>query len=146
MNDINSIDYLLKSFQPTHIYYFPSPSIRNNIQSYNTELFDEFYSVYVTAFCRLVRAASACIQYPFYVFYPSTVFIKTKQKGFAEYINAKSAGEQQAELLEAKYSKANIIIKRLPPLKTDQTASLTAGEAEPPLEVIYDVLMEMRNF
>ena len=146
VNDINSIDYLLKSFQPTHIYYFPSPSIRNNIQSYNTELFDEFYSVYVTAFCRLVRAASACIQYPFYVFYPSTVFIKTKQKGFAEYINAKSAGEQQAELLEAKYSKANIIIKRLPPLKTDQTASLTAGEAEPPLEVIYDVLMEMSNF
>jgi len=145
IDSIGSIGSLLKSFQPTHIYYFPSPSIRNNINSYNTALFDEYYSVYVTAFRRLVDAASANIQHSFSVFYPSTIFIEEDKKGFAEYINAKIAGEQEAELLEAEYSRAHIIIKRLPPLKTDQTASLTAGEAEPPLEVISNLLFEMKR-
>jgi hypothetical protein len=145
VNDIDSTGSLLKSFQPTHIYYFPSPSIRNNINSYNVALFDEYYSVYVTAFRSLVDAASASIQHPFSVFYPSTIFIKNEKKGFAEYINAKSAGEQQAELLESKYSKAHIFIKRLPPLKTDQTVSLTVGETEPSLEVISNVLLEMKE-
>ena len=90
-------------------------------------------------------AASANIQHSFSVFYPSTIFIEKDKKGFAEYINAKIAGEQQAELLESEYSRAHIIIERLPPLKTDQTASLTAGEAEPPLEVISNLLFEIKR-
>ncbi|MDA9299977.1 MaoC/PaaZ C-terminal domain-containing protein [bacterium] len=145
VNNLDGVDSLLKSFQPTHIYYFSSSAIRNNIQSYNAELFDEYFLVYVTAFCRLVSMVSKCIHYPFYVFYPSTVFIETEQKGFAEYINAKRAGEQQAKILGAENSKASIFIKRLPVLKTDQTASLTAGEVKSPLGIICDVLMEMRN-
>jgi len=144
VNNLDGIDSLLKSFQPTHIYYFPSAPIRNNIQSYNAELYDEYFSVYVSAFGRLVRMASRCIRHPFNIFYPSTVFIETDQKGFAEYINAKRAGEQQAKLLEAEYSKASVFINRLPALKTDQTASLTAGEAISPLEIISNVLVKMR--
>ena len=75
-----------------------------NIQSYNPALFDEYFSVYVTAFRKLVRAASTFIHHPFNIFYLLTVF-----------------------------------------MKTEQTTSLTAGEAEPPLEVISDVLLEMRG-
>ena len=48
-------------------------------------------------------------------------------------------------MLEEEYSKANIIIERLPPLKTDQTSSLIAGDAPPPLNVISDLLLAMRN-
>ena len=74
------------------------------IQSYNPALFDEYFSVYVTALGKLVRAASTSIHHPFYISYPSTAFIKT-----------------------------------------EQTTSLTGGEAELPLEVISDVLLEMRG-
>ena len=144
VNNLDGVDTLIKSFKPTHIYYFSSSAIKNNIQSYNTELFDEYFLIYVTSFCRLVRMVSKCIHYPFYVFYPSTVFIENEQKGFAEYINAKRDGEHQAKLLEMENSKASIFIKRLPVLKTDQTASLMAGEAKSALGIICNVLMEMR--
>ena len=144
VRDLDGVDSLIKSFKPTHIYYFSSSAIRNNIQSYNKELFDEYFLIYVIAFCRLVRIISKCVHYPFYVFYPSTVFIENEQKGFAEYINAKRDGEHQAKLLEVENSKASIFIKRLPVLKTDQTASFTAGEAKSALGIICNVLMEMR--
>lgn len=143
VNNLDGVDGLIKSFEPTHIYYFASPTIRNNIQNYNTELFNEYFSIYVTAFCKLVRMVSKNVHYPFYVFFPSTVFIENEKKGFAEYINAKREGEHQAKLLDLENSKANIFIKRLPVLKTDQTASLTAGEAKSALGEIRNVLTEM---
>lgn len=145
VNDIRAVGRVLRSFQPTHIYYFPSPFIRYNTQNYNKALYDEYHSVYVGSFSRIVRAASELILRPFYVFYPSTQFIETEQKGFAEYISAKISGEQEAEMLRAKYHHANIIVKRLPPLKTDQTASLSAEAAESPLKLISDVLLDIRN-
>lgn len=145
VENIDSAYRLLKLIKPTHIYFFPSPSIRHNTHRYNTALFSEYYSIYVTAFCELVRAAAKSIQHPFYIFYPSTVFIETEPKGFAEYINAKLAGERHADLLAAEYINVNIIKERLPPLRTDQTISLTAGEAEPALEMLSGVLLAMRT-
>jgi len=144
VNNLDGVDGLLNSFKPTHIYYFASPAIRNNIQNYNTELFEEYFSIYVIAFCRLVRIVSKCVHHPFYVFYPSTIFIETEQKGFAEYVNAKKEGEHQAKLLEVENRNTSIFIKRLPVLKTDQTASLTGGEAKSALGEIHNILIEMR--
>ena len=117
VNNLDGATCLLNSFKPTHIYYFASPAIRNNIQSYNKELFEEYFSIYVTAFCKLVRMVSKCTNDRFNVFYPSTIFIENEQKGFAEYINAKRKGELQAKLLEMESDKTSIFIKRLPVLK-----------------------------
>ena len=48
------------------------------IQSDKLALFDEYFLVYVTAFRKLVRAAFTSINHPFYIFYPSLLFIKTE--------------------------------------------------------------------
>ena len=48
VNNLHGATCLLNHLN-SHIYYFASPAIRNNIQSYNKELFEEYFSIYVTA-------------------------------------------------------------------------------------------------
>ena len=142
---LDGVEGLLSAFKPTHIYYFATSRIRNNNQNYNTDLYEEYLSIYVAAFSELVRIASRCISHPFYVFYPSTVFIENMPKGFSEYANAKKEGEYQCKFLEAENLNLNIYVKRLPIIRTDQTSFLTQVEAKSALEEMRNVLIEMKG-
>jgi hypothetical protein len=145
VNKIDGIESLLKSFKPTHIYYFATPRIRQSNQNYNKVLYEEYLYVYATAFYKLIKIVSKFSSHPFCVFYPSTIFIENEQKGFSEYVNAKKEGEYQCKLLKAEYDHTHIYIKRLPSLKTDQTASLTKGNDKSACDEINNVLAEMRG-
>lgn len=136
---------LLDRFKPTHIYYFATTRIRNNAAPYNQALYEAYEAVYVEAFSQVARAAASSTTLPVRIFYPSTVFVDDTPKGFAEYADAKKAGEEQCRILEAENPNLHILIKRLPRMKTDQTASLMPVSAKPALQEMQQVVIQMQT-
>lgn len=107
----------MKDFHPTHLFYFATPPIQRQFSTkFNDQLYENFRSIYVTAFEDLVRSLGVKAS-----FFPSTTFIDTNQSGFSEYIQAKLDGENLCDgLNRSGHSHAHH--QRLPPLVTDQTS------------------------
>ena len=145
VNQLGSLAKITNTFQPTHIYYFASGPLRNNLKSYNTDYYDLYAAIYVHSFSAIVRQLATKTGHPIHIFYPSTVFVDDMPDGFDEYVDAKLAGERACRILEAENSNLEILIKRLPMLKTDQTASLIPVAAKPALPVILQVVREMND-
>tara|TARA_B100000886_G_scaffold315978_1_gene254295 strand:- start:1493 stop:2896 length:1404 start_codon:yes stop_codon:yes gene_type:complete len=143
---LNNVEDLLRSFKPTHLYYFATPPIRNNNQTYNSRLYQEYVSIFVDAFTDLVRLIASNISEPIHIFYPSTIFIESTPRGFSEYTTAKKVGEAQCKILEAEYQNLQIHSKRLPPMNTDQTSSLTKIPSESALGEIHNLVTEMNGW
>jgi hypothetical protein len=132
--------------QANAILYFATPRIRAG----STELFDmRMYNVYLTYFVeRLFKLASfAALKSPqTQVFFaPSSVFIETRQVGFAEYTLAKMAMEFLFESKNAKASGTKFTYSRFPQMKTDQTVSLFNQHLGDTFPIMYPVLKEMRE-
>lgn len=132
-------------FRPTQLYFFASPKILlDGGQTFDTARYDLYFRFYVTSMCRLIRNVSMVAATPFRVFLPSTSFIDAPPAGAAEYIAAKVAAEE-ALLDLAKEVGVYPVIHRLPPLASDQTASLGAGAQADGFEAVAGAVYAMRN-
>jgi acyl dehydratase len=111
----------------THVYYFASPRIvKTSSRQWEPSTFQLYSRVYVDAFASLLQHLTAGGSELKAAFYPSTVYIETNEKGFAEYVTAKAAGEQLCRQLASQYG-VTIHCPRLPRMLTDQTSGITDG-------------------
>jgi len=129
----------------THLYHFATPQIaKSPTGTWNAALFDDFCKLYVHGFAELVLAAAPkdSRSSPLVVLYPSTVFLDTPAKGFAEYCAAKVAGEALCDHLGLDHH-VKISKPRLPRLQTDQNSSFLGVEGEAPLAVMLAQLQAL---
>lgn len=124
----------------SHVYYFASPRITPGARTpFDVELFDRYRAFFVDGLARLAAALAD----PVLIFYPSTVFLDTSEKGFVEYAAAKAAGETLCRYLESARGGLTTHIVRLPRMRTDQTQTIFARQAADlaePAEVLLSVL------
>ncbi|NVN97228.1 SDR family NAD(P)-dependent oxidoreductase [Candidatus Nomurabacteria bacterium] len=131
----------------THCYYFASSKIstqRNN--GFDPFLYDSYCQVYVQAFGYLVNALSNRLPKGFCMFYPSTIFIEEKPRGFGEYIIAKTAGEALCQHFNIHSKRKFILVQRLPRLPTDQTAGLIRQIKADSLSIMIRIVTELNYY
>jgi hypothetical protein len=131
---------------PTHLYYFPTPSIfQGQKNTFSEALFQEFCDYYVTGFFNIFQTIQKSGDKLKGVFYPSTVAIDELPADMAEYVTAKSAGETLCEWLRKKYPPINIFNPRLPRTATDQTNSLLPSDNKDPASIMIENLRQFRE-
>jgi MaoC like domain len=136
----------LDDWRPTQIYYFVTPKIRKGAGvGFDQSIYEAYLFAYVFAFEAVIREIVGAQSHELLVFYPSTTFIDKNPKGYAEYILAKMAGEEMCLRLQVNNPKLNIVVARLPPVNTDQTASLIPQVTKPALQEVLRVVKGMRS-
>ena len=129
---------------PNEIYYMATPVIskrRNPV--FRQEQLDEFIEFYVTGFYNFYKALRSRFGTRHSVFYPSSVFVDTRPAGMTEYTMAKAAGEILCADMQSFERSGSILVRRLPRLATDQTATLfEVGQAES-IHVILEIVREV---
>jgi acyl dehydratase len=129
---------------PTQVYYLPTPVIfRRKSATFSQQRFQEFLTFYVTAFYDLCRELRSKFQKELSIFYPSSVYIDARPEGMTEYTMAKAAGEVLCADIQSFESPGRILVRRLPRLPTDQTASLLKIETAEPISVILPLVREV---
>lgn len=129
---------------PTHAYYFATPAIfRPQSEIFSSERLKEFLTVYVDGFWQLSQALRTR-QTKLSLFYPSSVSVTERPRGMTEYTMAKAAGEVLCADMNASLAPLRVIVRRLPRLPTDQTASNTVAEAALPLETMLPIIREVQ--
>lgn len=143
--DIDQLDNIKINFQQSGInqlYYFASPKIlseRGNV----FDVKQKYAKFYCHNFKRLVNNLIRELD-SLSIFYPSTVYINEKKRGFEEYIKAKLGGESICQELVLTNSDINIIFPRLPVLQTDQNQSI-AGKPQNSMHNATILLPEIRR-
>lgn len=136
-------DFFKNIFVPTHIYYFASPRIKSNkSEIIDDDLLNIYRQFFVKSFSSIVEVLHELFKEKITVFYPSTVFIDEDVADFKEYVIAKLEGEG---LYSDQNYKNNITIlyKRLPRLKTDQTAGILSKNMDDNFEIMYKAIKEL---
>lgn len=137
---------ILTAAQYSHVYFFASPHITRNASGHwNQELFERFSAVYVHG---LASVAEAMLSRPvpadqsLHFLVPSTVFLDSPEKGFAEYCAAKAAAETLCDYL-GRHHRAAFARPRLPRMRTDQTSGL--ADAQEPFAVLQEILARFHS-
>jgi len=134
---------LADGWQPSDMYYYPTPSIFEGRKGhFSTRLYELFSRYYINGFISVLNAIGLD-KAPLRVLYPSTVAVEELQPDMAEYASAKAAGENICANLTAQFSGLQITTPRFPRLNTDQTASLYPVENKEPAPIILDILRQM---
>jgi NAD(P)-dependent dehydrogenase (short-subunit alcohol dehydrogenase family) len=132
-------------FGVTHLYYFATPRIfARRRDPFDDALFRRFTEFYVDAFarvCAAVRGAAPSLS----VFYPSSTAIDDGPAELTEYAAAKAAGEALCRQLNRANDGLRVVVRRLPRVSTDQTASILRVPALDPLEAALPVVREMQG-
>jgi hypothetical protein len=80
------------------------------------------------------------------VFYPSTTALEADGvRELTEYAAAKAAGETLCRTLSASTPGLRILVRRLPRVATDQTATILPAPALDPVEALLPVIREMHR-
>ncbi len=109
---------------PTHVYYFATPPIfRRRTDFFSAHLFEEFNSFYVKGFLELVEFGAQHWDHRLR-FFTHLRLQSMKGRRMTEYTMSKAAGEILCEDINNKMRNVRIVVRRLPRLPTDQTASL----------------------
>jgi MaoC like domain/NAD dependent epimerase/dehydratase family len=131
---------------PTHVYYFATPPIfQRSAGLCDPARLAQFNAIYSTGFADLLSALLERWGHELRVFYPSSVAIDERPPGMTEYAMAKAAGEILCEDLKEAHPGLRLIVRRLPRLPTDQTASIAPLEVADPLEVMTPIVREMHS-
>lgn len=144
LNDLDSDTSKILS-RTSHVYYFASPRIPTNKTGiWDSKAHSTLNDIYVTALNNLVKVIQnkQSKTQRLSLYYPSSVFITDNEKGFAEYIAAKAAGEALCNYLGA-HEGITTFSPRLPRMYTDQTSEL-GKEASASTEEV--MLNSLRNF
>ena len=133
-------------FGATHVYYFATPRIFVRRQDpFDAALFQRFADYYVSGFARVCTAVRLVIP-ALGVFYPSTTAIEADGgRELTEYAAAKAAGETLCRMLNASTPGLRILVRRLPRVATDQTATILPAPALDPVEALLPVIREMHR-
>jgi nucleoside-diphosphate-sugar epimerase len=106
-------------------------------------LFRRFAAFYVTGFADVCAAARASSSLN--VFYPSSTALDEHVRELTEYSAAKAAGEMLCGMLQASTPNVRIVVRRLPRVATDQTASLVPLRALDPVTAMLPIVREMHR-
>ena len=132
--DTNSYNSILDDdWIPTHCYYFPTPFIFSGVKGkFSESLFEEFNSVYVSSFIKLVTflKQKGTLNY----FYPSTTALDEMPDNMIEYTISKYAAQKACEILNNNDDSINIQLYKFPRMETDQTVSFLPVKNHDPLE------------
>jgi acyl dehydratase len=129
---------------PTQVYYLATPVIyRQRSTTFSEVRLREFLRFYVTAFYDLYRELRLKFDREISVFYPSSAYIDARPHGMTEYAMAKAAGELLCADIQSLERKGCILVRRLPRLPTDQTASILRVEAADPINVLLPIVREL---
>lgn len=135
-----------KDWIPTHLYYYATPPIFvRRTSSYDPRLFDRFAEIYVNGFARVVEACRQAGAKHLKAFFPSSVAVHETTESLLEYAAAKAAGEVVTETMASANSWLTVVIRRLPRLPTDQTATFLPVPTEDAMSVIMDVVRAMHS-
>jgi hypothetical protein len=130
---------------PTHLYYFATPPIaRRKAAAFDRDRFAEFVTYYIEGFyslCQALVAAGSSLS----AHYPSSCFVENAPGGLLEYAMAKAAGEVLCTQMPARLKTIAVTTTRLPPLRTDQTASLFGSRAGDPVSVMLPVVRAVQG-
>jgi acyl dehydratase len=131
---------------PSSFYYFATCAIfRRKGSLYEPELMREFLSFFVDGFAALCSALLARRAETLAGFYPSTVALDAPVRDLAEYSLAKRAGEELCSHLVRFVPELHLIVRRLPRILTDQTATLLHVPSVPPLDVLVPIVGEVER-
>ena len=141
-----SFDLLARAarrFGATHLYYFATPRIfARRREPFDDDLFRLFTTFYVTAFA---KACAAVANGPLAVFFPSSTALDHPRRELTEYIAAKAAGEALAAALPPALPGTQMLVRRLPRISTDQTASIVPQHALDPVDAMLPIVREMHR-
>jgi hypothetical protein len=129
---------------PRSLYYFATPRIFGRRRGFfDHDLLREFHEIYVTAFGRLLDCIVANGSRELRVFYPSSIAVTEPVREVAEYAMAKRTGEKMCEFYNRHAKGIEILIERLPRIRTDQTSTILPASAEDGLEVMLPLVHRM---
>jgi hypothetical protein len=128
------------------LYYFATPKIPGRQRGFfNHDMLARFNEFYVTDFGRLIDAAAEACHAKLRILYPSTVMVTEGMDKMEEYIMAKRLAEELCSFYNQNSKKVEIIVERLPRMKTDQTSSIIPLLARDALEVMLPIVRRMEN-
>jgi len=128
------------------LYYFASTHIhRQSAALFAAERFGDFCAVYVDGFERVASALRSRCAAEFRAFYPSSVALDDRPRGMTEYAMAKAAGELLCADLNRFVPATNVLVRRLPRVLTDQTATVMPVESSDALDVMLPIVREMHR-
>ena len=131
---------------PDIVYYFATPTIaRARRSAFEPERLKQFIDFYVIGFHSLCLALRARFEDEIALFYPSSAYVEERPGGLTEYAMAKAAGEILCETLPAADRPGPVTTIRLPPLSTDQTATVLAVETVDATSLMVKVVTEMHR-
>ena len=113
-------------------------------EPFDDKLFERFAAFYVGGFARVCELLGPAVR-AVDIFYPSSTAIEEAAAELPEYVAAKSAGESLCRLLERQTRGLRILVRRLPRVATDQTASVVAARARDPYDVMLPIVREMQQ-
>jgi MaoC like domain len=123
------------------IYYFATPKIFGRRRGFfNHEALREFNDIYVTSLGRLIETVAAKCDGNLRVFYPSSVAVTEQMREMAEYGMAKRLAEEMCAFYNRYSDRIEIIVERLPRVKTDQTNTLVPFPSEDALDVMLGIV------
>lgn len=126
------------------VYYFATTHIfRQKATSYSPARFAEFCEVYIDGFAGVCSALRSRGNTPLRVFYPSSVAVETRPRDLTEYAMAKVAGEVLCADMNRFARDVRVLVKRLPRLLTDQTATVMPNETVDVVETMLPIVREM---
>ena len=149
-SDLSQLDEVLinmnREQKLNSIFYFPTPKIaQNKTNTFDQDLYMNYFKVYVTNFILLYNKISELFSEKIIIFYPSTIFITDETENYTEYILAKMAAEYQIKNLNKKSNNIEVLVSRLPKIKSDQTISLFETNAIPAFNAILPILSEINS-
>jgi hypothetical protein len=129
----------------THVYYFATFRIaKQNNALFDKELLERFNRCYNSGFYELGRFLSGKVA-KLAMFYPSSVYVDSRPRDMTEYSMAKAAGEILCASIPRLLPEVRVFFRRLPPLLTDQTASVIAAKCAPAMDVMIPIICEMSS-
>ena len=128
----------------THVYYFATCHIsRKTTQVFEMARLEEFQKFYVAGFYELCQGLIETGRKGVKLFYPSSVFVEDRAKGFTEYAAAKMAGEILCTDLDRFLNGLSVHVARLPRVMSDQTYTVSGEEIPGALDILLPVLRRM---
>jgi nucleoside-diphosphate-sugar epimerase len=110
------------------------------------DLVEEFNSYYVRGFYTLLDFVSREFRSDrkIGVFYPSSSAIDERPEGMTEYSMSKLAAELMCADLAGHFQDIRVLVKRLPRLLTDQTATISAFDTVDAMTVMLPIVREVQ--
>jgi acyl dehydratase len=126
------------------LYYFATKQIyRPKTGLFAADRFAEFCAVYVSGFERICAALRPGREDALRAFYPSSIFVEDRPRDMTEYAMAKAAGEILCADMNRFDSTVNVLVRRLPRVLTDQTATVMPVDGFDALDIMLPIVREM---